>query len=144
MSVSLHEIQLASTAPVQVIDVTARVRELVAEAGLRDGRVTLISNHTTARLSINEWEEGLTRDMVDFLNRIAPPGAAYRHDRHPVDDRPNAHSHLAGLFMSASETIPVVDSSLVLGTWQSILFIELDGPRPVRTLLAHLMGDLEG
>lgn len=141
MRFSLHELQLATTRPIDVIDVTARVRALVAGAGIGNGLLTLMSGHTTAYVTVNEREEGLAQDMADFLVRIAPPGAPYRHDVAPVDDRPNAHAHLAGLFMSASQTIPLVDGRLLLGTWQSILFVELDGPRPARTLLLHLMGE---
>jgi secondary thiamine-phosphate synthase enzyme len=58
-----------------------------------------------------------------------------------VDDRDNAHSHLLGLFLNASETIPVAGGELVMGGWQSIFFIELDGPRERREVRLQLLGE---
>ncbi len=83
----------------------------------------------------------LQRDMLDFLHRLVPADSDYRHNRDPVDGRLNAHSHLLGLFMNASETIPVADGRLLLGGWQSIFFIELDGPREERRLLMQINGE---
>lgn len=140
MNIVLNELRLVTTAPIQVIDITDQIQELVDRSGIKSGLLTLISRHTTAFVNLNERETNLQRDMVDFLARIAPPAAGYRHDVNPVDDRPNAHAHLAGLFMSATQTIPVVEGSLLLGSWQSILFVEVDGPRPSRSLTLQVMG----
>jgi secondary thiamine-phosphate synthase enzyme len=141
MTSILSELRLATAAPIQLIDVTEQVRVLLEASGVRNGLLTVISGHTTAFVAINELEPHLQADMVDFLTRIAPPGADYGHDRAPVDDRPNAHAHLAGLFMNASESIPIVDGRLVLGAWQSILFVELDGPREARSVNVHILGE---
>jgi secondary thiamine-phosphate synthase enzyme len=64
-----------------------------------------------------------------------------RHNFNPVDGRLNAHSHLLGLFMNASETIPIAQGELLLGQWQSIFFIELDGPREERILRVQIAGE---
>lgn len=141
MKFLLSQISLATKEPVQVVDITENVRALLDESGISRGLVTLISNHTTAFICVNEREIELQRDMVEFLTRVAPRGAGYRHDVHPVDDRQNAHAHLAGLFMNASEGIPVTDGRLLLGDWQSILFIELDGPREVRSVHVQILGE---
>ncbi len=141
MNFIVKELRIETVAPIQVIDLSAQVRALVAQTGVSAGLVTLISHHTTAFVSINEFEPGLQADMVDFLTRIAPPSAGYRHDVAPVDDRLNAHSHLVGLCLTASQSIPIVDGRLLLGAWQSILFIELDGPRLARTLHLHVIGN---
>ncbi|KAA6185209.1 YjbQ family protein [Thiohalocapsa marina] len=137
----IHDrIQLETTAPIQILDITDQVRERCAASGLRDGMVTLISRHTTARLNLNERESQLQRDMVTFLKRLVPRDGDYLHNLAPVDDRDNAHSHLLGLFMNASESIPVSDGQLMLGEWQSIFFIELDGPRPQRSVTLQFLG----
>jgi secondary thiamine-phosphate synthase enzyme len=141
MKLALHQLCLETSHPIQVIDITAQVRGLVDESGIRDGLLTVISNHTTAFVSLNESEARLQEDMVEFLTRFAPKGAAYRHDLEPVDDRPNAHAHLAGLFMSASQSIPLSGGKLVLGAWQAILFVEMDGPREARTVNVHVLGE---
>jgi secondary thiamine-phosphate synthase enzyme len=135
-----HRILLATAAPIQVIDITPQVQALFETTGIRDGILTLISPHTTAHVNLNEREEMLQRDMVDFLTRWVPREADYLHNRHTVDDRPNAHAHLMGLFMNATETIPIVDGRLMLGGWQSIFFIELDGPRAERQVQLQFLG----
>jgi secondary thiamine-phosphate synthase enzyme len=136
----IDHIVLATTAPIQLIDITAQVRERVQVAGLRDGLVTLISNHTTARVNLNEREERLQQDMVTFLKRLVPRDGDYGHNIAPVDDRDNAHAHLLGLFANASESIPVAAGELLLGAWQSVFFVELDGPRPQRQVTLQLLG----
>jgi secondary thiamine-phosphate synthase enzyme len=141
MKFVLRELRLKTSAPLQVIDVTAEARGLLEESGIRDGLFTVISNHTTAFISLNESEARLHEDMVEFLARLAPKGAAYRHDLEPVDDRPNAHAHLAGLLMNSSESIPVSGGKLVFGAWQAILFVELDGPRQSRAVHMHVLGE---
>ncbi len=144
MQTTLDSITLATSEPIQVIDITPQVRERLAESGLRNGLVTLISRHTTARVNLNEREAQLQRDMVTFLKRLVPRDGDYLHNLAPVDDRDNAHSHLLGLFMNASESIPVANGELLLGGWQSIFFVELDGPRPERSLTLQFLGEAGG
>lgn len=134
-----HRLALATSQPIEIVDLTDKVRHWVRESGVRDGLLTVMSPHTTARITLNEREAELQRDMVRFLERLAPSDAEYGHNKAPVDDRLNAHSHLLGLFMNASESIPVADGELVIGGWQSLFFIELDGPRDRREVHLHLM-----
>lgn len=134
-----HRLTLATEHPIAIVDLTEAVRAWVSTTGVRDGLLTVMSPHTTARITLNECESELQQDMVRFLERIAPAGADYGHDKAPVDDRLNAHAHLLGLFMTASETIPVCDGAPEIGGWQSLFFIELDGPRAKREVLLHLL-----
>jgi secondary thiamine-phosphate synthase enzyme len=127
--------------PIEIIDVTAMVRSRVAQAGIRVGQLTLFSPHTTAFVCLNEREEMLQRDMLGFLQRLVPPDPTLLHNLDPVDGRLNAHSHLLGLFMNASETIPIQDGALLLGGWQSVFFVELDGPRSERRLHLQILGE---
>jgi len=134
-------LEFATTEPIEFRDVTRDVTDWVATTGIRDGLLTLLSPHTTARVNINESEVQLQRDMVTFLKRMVPRDGDWLHNIDTVDDRDNAHSHLLGLFMNTSESIPVADGALILGEWQSIFFVELDGPRPRRLLDLQIMGD---
>lgn len=134
-----HELTLETTAPIAILDLTATVRAWVQASGVRDGLLTVLSPHTTARITLNERDPALQRDMVAFLERIAPRDHAYEHNLHTVDDRPNAHAHLLGLFMPASVSVPVTDGDLELGGWQSLFFVELDGPRRARTVQLQLL-----
>jgi len=138
-SVTVSDILLsiATTEPIQFIDLTDHINQHLRHENIRDGAVTVFSRHTTAAIKINEAEELLIEDFKHFLRRLCPTEHAYNHNdmsrRKPpiaVDERPNGHSHLMHLLLSTSETIPVVDSRLALGTWQRVFMIELDGPRP--------------
>jgi secondary thiamine-phosphate synthase enzyme len=142
MHILRHRIELATTAPIQIIDITDQLRGFVTTSGVRDGLVTVSCLHTTARINVNEREEKLERDMLSFLKRFAPRDGDYLHNLAPIDGRDNAHSHLIGLFMNSSETIPVAGGAMVLGEWQSIFFIELDGPRERRGVELQIMGKL--
>ncbi|MFL5284656.1 MAG: secondary thiamine-phosphate synthase enzyme YjbQ [Rhodopila sp.] len=140
MKILRQQLSFETVAPIQFLDVTLPVRDWVATTGIRDGLLTLISPHTTARVNINEQEAQLQRDMTTFLKRLVPQDGDWLHNLDTVDDRPNAHAHLLGLFMTASETVPIADGALMLGGWQSIFFVELDGPRPNRHLDLQIMG----
>ncbi len=135
-----HTLRIATAAPIAFIDLTAEVRAWVRSTGVRDGLLTVTSPHTTARVTRNEREAGLQADMVRFLERLAPRDAAYAHNAAPVDGRDNAHAHLLGLFMPASEAIPVVAGDVALGPWQSLFLVELDGPRAEREVHLQLLG----
>jgi secondary thiamine-phosphate synthase enzyme len=140
MKILRHRIELATTDAIQILDVTPQIRDFVAASGIRDGLLTAISQHTTARVNINEREAQLERDMVTFLKRLVPRDGDWLHNLATVDGRDNAHSHLIGLFVNASESIPVAGGELLLGVWQSVFFIELDGPRERRNLDLQLIG----
>lgn len=140
MAVHHHTLTLTTSAPIQFIDLSDDLRAWVRASGVRDGLLTVTSPHTTARITRNEREAELQGDMVRFLERLAPADAAYRHNLNTVDGRANAHSHLLGLLMPASESIPVVNGELAMGAWQSLFFVELDGPRAVRDVQLQLIG----
>ena len=78
--------------------------------------------------------------METFIKRFAPKDGNYLHNLNPLDGRDNAHSHLIGLLMNTSETIPFSKGKLLLGKWQSLFFIELDGPRKERSILLQISG----
>lgn len=109
---------------VELIDITDNVLEDVNKSSIRSGICVISTPHTTTAIIINENEPGLLSDMFNLLNKLVPPGAGYDHDR--IDN--NADSHLRAMLLGSSETIPIVEGKLVLGTWQRIFFVELDGP----------------
>lgn len=141
MQYLIEKIQLSSKEPIELQDITDQVKSIVAASGLKNGLVTILSQHTTAYIDVNEKEEMLLKDMVTFLKRFVPRDGDYLHNLKPIDGRDNAHSHLIGMFMNASATLPLTDGKLLLGEWQSIFFIELDGPREKRTVTIQLIGE---
>ena len=133
-------ITVQTTRPIEIVDISAEVSKAVSSSGIDSGQVIVISQHTTAYININEKENQLLEDMETFLKRFAPRDGNYLHNLNPVDGRDNAHSHLLGLLMNASETIPFAKGKLLVGEWQSLFFIELDGPRKQRNILLQISG----
>lgn len=133
-------ITVQTSKPIEVIDISDEVSQAVSSSGLDAGQVIVISQHTTAYININEKEDRLLEDMETFLKRFAPRDGNYLHNINPVDGRDNAHSHLLGLLMNTSETIPFSKGKLLLGEWQSLFFVELDGPRKERKILLQISG----
>lgn len=121
----MERIQIQTKGNSEVMDITGEVKGIVKEKGVDSGICMIFTRHTTTGITINENESGLKRDILTFLNELIPKGEGYAHDR--VDN--NAHSHLRSVVLGSSVTIPVEGGDLALGTWQSILFIECDGPR---------------
>lgn len=136
----IKNISLKTAKPIETIDITAEAMAAVAASGFQNGQLTVMSRHTTAYIAINEKEESLLEDMETFLKRLVPKDGNYGHNLTSVDGRDNAHSHLLGLFMNASATIPISEGKLLLGQWQSLFFIELDGPRDKRNVLLQISG----
>jgi secondary thiamine-phosphate synthase enzyme len=134
-------ITLATTSPLEFVDITDRVRAAFGRSGVTRGIVQVFSAHTTAAIRVNERCERLQRDMVKRLRDFAPSGNGYEHDADTVDGRANAHSHLMSLALGASESIPVAGGRLQLGEWQSVFFIELDGPRDARSATVTIVGE---
>jgi secondary thiamine-phosphate synthase enzyme len=133
------------TAP-YFIDLTDQVKAIVDASGIQHGQVVVFTQHTTAAIRINENEPELLRDFVAFLERVAPEQYPYRHNDFTVrtvnmtdDECANAHAHCRQLLMSASETLPIVDGEMCLGTWQRIFLVELDHPRE-RSVIVQVIG----
>ncbi|ASJ00561.1 secondary thiamine-phosphate synthase enzyme YjbQ [Thermococcus gorgonarius] len=116
----------------QIIDITDEVQRKVWEGKMKHGIALVFTKHTTTGLMINEPERGLLQDFKSKMKELIPKGKGYLHDR--IDN--NAHSHLrASLLLNSELVIPVDEGELLLGTWQRILFVELDGPRHRKVLV---------
>lgn len=141
MKILRTRIEFETAEPIQILDITDKIRDWLKSTGLSDGLLTVTSLHTTARVTVNEREAQLQKDMVTWLKRFVPRDGDWLHNLSTVDGRDNAHSHILGLFMTSSQTIPVAGGEMVLGSWQSIFFIELDGPRERRGVDLQIMGE---
>lgn len=108
----------------QVVDMTDRVNALIAKRKITEGLCCLFLTHTTACLTTGEVGEGTEKDLLDVVEQMIPK-IDFRHGHDPS----HAWSHMASSILGPSLTIPILDGSLVLGTWQSVLLVELDGPR---------------
>lgn len=138
-------IQLETETGISIYNITSKIQALIDVNSVNSGQAIVFSRHTTTALAINEDEERLLEDVKVHLRKLAPETGSYLHnDLHlrdvPEDEPENAHSHLMAMMLSTSEIIPIIDGKLALGTWQSVLFFELDGPRK-RTVLLQLCGE---
>ena len=114
-----------------MIDLTAQVGAIVAESGLAEGLCNVYVAHATAAIVVNENDDpNVCVDTLDALDKLIPAGV-WRHDR--VDG--NAASHIQAAILGPSETLPVREGRLVLGTWQAVMLVELDGPRERRVVV---------
>lgn len=116
---------IQTTTRTELIDITDRVRAVVKESGIKEGICVISTRHTTSSIIINENERGLRNDILGLLETLVPENKSYAHNQ--IDN--NADAHLRAVLLGNSVTIPIEDGHLVLGTWQSIFFVELDGPR---------------
>jgi secondary thiamine-phosphate synthase enzyme len=125
----------------QLLNITDRINEIVRKSGIRDGIVHLQSLHTTTAVFLNEWQDALLHDVRSFLDQIVRREAYYRHNDPEYSDceRGNADAHLRGMFMGQTLSLQVRNASVLLGTWQSIIFAEFDGPRS-RSLAVQVSG----
>lgn len=117
-------IQVDTTERIEVVDVTDDVVDALP-ADIDDGVCTVFVSHTTAGVVLQEHERRLLADIERTLERLVPGEETYDHDA--IDD--NADAHLRTMLLGQSVSIPVADGDLALGRWQSVLFVECDGPR---------------
>jgi len=141
-------LRFETTHATEFVDLTTRLRDEVRTAHLRSGRIHLQTLHTTLGLTINENEPLLLHDFQHLLERLAPGDLGYEHDDFErryeiaVDEPVNGHAHCRQLLLTGFATLLVEDGNLVLGRWQSVFAVELDGPRH-RELAMQLDGDFE-
>jgi secondary thiamine-phosphate synthase enzyme len=115
----------------QLLNITERVNEIVRRSGVTNGIVHLQSLHTTTAIFLNEWQDALLEDVKGFFETAVEGSRYYKHNDPNFSDceRSNADSHLRGMMMGQTLSLQVRNASVLLGTWQSIILAEFDGPR---------------
>jgi secondary thiamine-phosphate synthase enzyme len=127
----MTELRIRTRTKREMVDLTSRVAEVVRRAGVAEGLCSVYVPHATAAIVVNENDDpNVCVDVLDALDKLIPPGG-WRHDL--VDG--NAASHIQAAILGPGETIPVRDGRLMLGTWQAVMLVELDGPRDRRVLV---------
>ncbi|KAF3888702.1 MULTISPECIES: secondary thiamine-phosphate synthase enzyme YjbQ [Nostocales] len=139
-------IEIETDKGINIHNITPQLEAILVSTSIQNGQLLVFSRHTTTALAINEYEERLLADIKVYLQKLAPESDRYLHnDLHlrpniPPDEPMNAHSHLMAMTLSTSEIVPIVDGKLALGTYQSVLLFELDGPRK-RTVFCQISGE---
>ncbi len=137
-------LSLVTEAAIACHDLTAELNARLEASGLQSGVLVAVAQHTTTALVINEAEERLMADIASFFGSLVSADHPWLHnDLHlrdvPADEPRNAHSHLIALMLGSQLSLPIVDGRLGLGRYQSVMLVELDGPRP-RQVLVQLLG----
>jgi secondary thiamine-phosphate synthase enzyme len=117
-------LHISTTNRKQVVDLTDRLEAVIRRAKMQEGLCSLFVTHTTAALTTGEIGEGTEEDFLQVVEQMIPR-IHFRHAHNPA----HAWSHMASSILGPSLTIPVSGGKLVLGTWQSVMLVELDGPR---------------
>jgi secondary thiamine-phosphate synthase enzyme len=138
MSVETKELHFSTRGEVEIIDITEKVNRALSESDINDGIVTIFVPGSTGAVTTIEYESGLLKDLPTALERLFPKGIAYEHEYRWHDG--NGHSHVRAAFLGPSLTVPFKDKKLMLGTWQQVVFIELDNKRRSRRVILQIMG----
>lgn len=130
-------ITISTSKKQELIDISQKVDSIVKKSNIKEGLCNVFAMHATAAIIINEnADPNLCLDTLDALNKMVEEGV-WRHDN--LDG--NAASHIKSTILGPSETIPIKDGELQLGTWQAISLVELDGPRNNRKIMVQIIGD---
>jgi secondary thiamine-phosphate synthase enzyme len=115
----------------ELLNITDRINDLIRKSGVRDGFIHLQSLHTTTGVFLSEWQDALVDDVREFFEKVVEQQSYYKHNDPQFSDceRMNADSHLRGMMMGQTLMLQVRNAAVLLGTWQSIVLAEFDGPR---------------
>ena len=139
MTITTKIIKIHSKGENDMIDLTEEISNFVKNSGISNGTVTVFVSGSTGSVTTIEYEPGLIKDFPEMLSRIAPKDLDYGHEQMWHDG--NGHSHVKASLMGPSLTIPFIDGGLCLGTWQQIVFLELDTRRRTRNLVSQIIGE---
>lgn len=139
MTIVTEQIALQTRGEGDICDVTRDVADVVTKSGLRNGIVTVFVPGSTGALTTVEYEPGLLKDLPNMLERLAPKHLLYEHEKRWHDG--NGHSHVRAALIGPGITIPFTDGRLTLGTWQQIIFMELDVRQRNRSLILQIIGE---
>ncbi len=134
-----EEIGLTTAGEVDIIDITPMVQSIVDRSGIRNGMALVFVIGSTGAVTTIEYEPGLKKDLPAALERLFPKSIPYEHEKTWHDG--NGHSHIRASFLKPDLCVPIVDGTLVLGTWQQIVFVELDVRERKRRVAVQVMGD---
>ena len=120
-----------------IVDITAGVASVIRTTGVDRGIVTVFATGSTVAITTMEFEAGGVHDLQELLDRLIPASGDYQHNR--LNHDTNAHAHLRAAVIGPSETVPLVDGSLVLGTWQQLVLIDFDDRPRTRTVTVQVL-----
>jgi secondary thiamine-phosphate synthase enzyme len=147
MKVKSFTISFETKKNFQFFDLTKKLEGLVKKSKIKNGILNIQTLHTTTALLLNEKENLLLKDFKEILERLFPSDKKYNHDDLSkrkqnicFEECANGHAHCKAIFLLPTLTLNILNSKIQLGKWQSVLFLELDGPRKERKISILICG----
>jgi secondary thiamine-phosphate synthase enzyme len=137
MAVHTGELRLSTQGDGDIVDITDGVQQVVATAGAREAQVTAFVRGSTAAITTMEFEPGGVKDLTAALERLFPAEGEYEHNR--LNHDTNSHAHQRASIVGASESVPVSEGRLALGTWQQLVLIDFDDRARERTIVVQVL-----
>src|SRR4051794_37641230 len=134
-----HNFSIGTRGQGDAHDITPQIADAIARAGIRNGIATIFVVGSTAGITTIEFEPGAVADVNALFDELAPRDADYRHHQRWGDD--NGSSHVRAALLGPSITVPLIDGSLALGTWQQIMLLEFDTRARQREVLVQILGE---
>ena len=134
MKVFNEKVVFSTKDPIDLVDLTDKVHEVVKKSGIKNGLIHVFAPHATGVLILTEHEPSLDRDVKDFLEKLVPKHGGYQHPS-------NAHAHLRSMLLPPDRTLPIINGEAVFGTWQSLVFVETDVYSRQRTVIMQAIGE---
>jgi len=132
---------VSSTKRFQIHNIKDNVLEIVNKSDCQDGLCNIYTPHASSAIVVNEhYDEHFPQDLLDFFEKLAPQHNNYKHDN-KEEEIDNTDAHIKASILGPSEIVPIQDGKLMLGEWQSIMFIDFDGPRKDRKIIVTIIGD---
>jgi secondary thiamine-phosphate synthase enzyme len=137
MAVQSGLLRLETRGNGEIVDLTEGVKSVVRTAGIEQGLVTVFATGSTAAVTTMEYEPGGVSDLEALLERLVPQRGDYEHNR--LNHDTNSHAHLRAALIGPSETIPLIEGHLALGTWQQVVLIDFDDRPRQRTVTVQVL-----
>ncbi|MGF3523264.1 MAG: secondary thiamine-phosphate synthase enzyme YjbQ [Candidatus Bathyarchaeia archaeon] len=128
------QLTFSTRGEIEFIDLTSQIQEVVKASTIQEGIVHVFAPHATGVLILTENDEPLLQDIKRFLEQVMPRSENYHHPA-------NAHAHLRSMLLPPDKTLPVTNGAVMLGTWQSLFFVETDSYPRRRTVVIQVMGE---
>ena len=122
-----------------IINITDKAESVITSSGFNDGILTLLVRGSTGAVTTLEYEPGLIHDLSSMLEKIVPESYEYEHEKLWHDG--NGHSHIRASILGPSITIPFMEGRLSLGSWQQVVFVELDNKSRSREIITQVIGE---
>jgi secondary thiamine-phosphate synthase enzyme len=139
MNIKINHIFLTTHGDTDILDITPQVEDFVRSSKILNGLVTVFCPSSTSGVTTIEYESGVIQDLKKTFNDLVPIDLNYQHDEAWHDG--NGYSHVRAALLKTSLVVPLVDSRLMLGTWQQIVYIDFDNRPRKREIIVQIIGE---